>query len=267
MCYPQGEQSRAWNDVKSLCGNLSRSEFTGHVSNLRAAATPCVWNDIDAPENPPREDASTDAMAFLPSPLRYASWLACRLGVDISPSDGGDASGVMGVRTAVLGGSATSPATYASYPADFPRASLVLVDPPFGLGSGPAWDKAEARWTPANLTTALNILKGRNHLSDTRLVVAVYTREEDLHKFQQELEEWDPLNHKQSLRVYMARDGTHQMLPGAHGGGARVAVLVVQYYVGDVKVEESGLGACFFTASVPRKDFQNTGDTRSTPAC
>ena len=49
----------------------------------------------------------------------------------------------------------------------------------------------------------------------------------------------------------MARDGTHHMILGAHGGGARVAVLVVQYYVADVKGEDSGLGARFLYSFRP----------------
>ena len=144
--------------------------------------------------------------------------------------------------------------TYAWYPADFARATLVVVDPPFGLDSGPAWDKADLRWTAGNVTTALNHMKTSNNLSDTCLVVAIYCREEDLHDFEQELREWDSHNVRRVLRLYMARDGTHAMLPGSQGGGARVAVLVVQYHAGDMKMEDTGLGAhCLYSFRPPQR--------------
>ena len=249
------EGDSAWEDLKVLCGAISRSEFYAHIRALRNAATPVVWDKPDAPDDVVPADAPSKSIAFLPSPHPHACWLAGRLGVDVAASAWQPAplEGVR-VRAAVLGGSAMSADTYARYPADFPRATLVIVDPPFGLDSGPAWDKSDMRWTASNVTTALNHLKRGSHLSDTCLVVAVYCREEDLHDFEVELKDWDSQTAKRLLRLYMARDGTHHMVPGSPGGGARVALLVVQYHAADLKVEDTGLGArCLYSFRPPHR--------------
>ena len=248
----QEDRDSAWEDLQELCPGLQKVEFDKHVGNLQAAAVPLECHADSLPTDFSPSNAPGRNIAFLPSTMRFFGWLAGRLGVDLRAhaAVAAEPEGVH-VRTVVMGGSASTPQTYERYPTDFAPASLVIIDPPFGLGSGPAWDREDLRWTAGNVTSALTILKSASRLSDTRLVVAVYAREEDLQCFQKALEDWDADNHKRSLRLYMARDGTHQMVPGTLGGGARVAVLVVQYYDAGVKCEDTGLGARFLYSFRP----------------
>ena len=139
LAVEDAEGESEWEDLKGLCADLGRSKFYAHVRSLRIAATPLLWHEEEPPLNVVGKDARTTSITYLPSPHHYAGWLAGRLGVDITASVK-DAAPVdpVRVRAIILGGSAMSADMYARYPTDFARATLVVVDPPFGLDSSPA---------------------------------------------------------------------------------------------------------------------------------
>ena len=193
--------------------------------------------------------------------VAVSQFIARRTGVDFVAS-GTTADTILAgsaeVTASIIHGDAKLPSTYTGVNKllhDSP-VDLVIVDPPFGEGkhpTGESWDSEANRWEPTG--DLLNYL-GPVNLNKECLVMAVYTRYQDVGDWVAAL---TPGTNKTggcargNVLFTLMRDGPTQMRAGVASPGARGFVLAMKYGNGAeaVKVDQSRLGGRFWYSFPP----------------
>ena len=190
-------------------------------------------------------------------------FVARRSGLDFV-ADGVTKDEILASRTevtvSVIHGDAKLPSTYSGVNALLQNSpvDLVIVDPPFGErkhARGETWDSEANRWEPTS--DLLDYLAPVN-LNKQCLVIAVYTRYQDVGAWITALEPGNDSTGGEArgnVLFTLMRDGPTHMRAGTASPGARTFLLAMKYGNGAeaVRADESRLGGRFWY-SFPRPE-------------
>lgn len=195
------------------------------------------------------------------SNLAISQFIARRCGLDFvgdSVTKEQILASTVEVSASVILGDARLPSTYTGVNALLQNSpvDLVILDPPFGEGKharGETWDSEDNRWEPSpDLFDYLAPVK----LNKECLVVAVYTRYQDIGHWIEALEQGSESTGgaaRGNVLFTLMRDGPTQMRSGTASPGSRTFLLAMKYGNGAeaVKVDQSRLGGRFWYSFPP----------------